>query len=184
MKKVAKYVKELEPFRYGLTKVASKKGSSYEYGVIDAKGKEVKIGKYTNYTYLAENLYTAHDEKKGGRILVDQKGKQLSDEVYQDITRKGDVLLVKRYSAYGVLDLNLNTLVRVTYVNVYVGYESKVVAVTTADGYALYNVNDLTAPLLETTTRDIHMTPESPYITWRDSKLGWFVYDCVNHVTY
>lgn len=162
-------------FKYGLSTAYIKKNNKSVPVMINAKGKEVKIGKNTYYGVLSENLFTLHENRKSA--FVDKKGKLLSSEKYDMTQRKGDLIQVQQESGFGLLDLELNQLIPCEWENIHVGHQGKVVALKKDGAYRVYRIDDLQTPLIPGESVDVRMNPDSPSIAWYDNDLGWFVYD-------
>ncbi|MBQ2700630.1 MAG: WG repeat-containing protein, partial [Clostridia bacterium] len=172
-----KYESSISLFNNGIATAQGMKKNTFTYARINPKGKEVKLGKYKEFNALSENVFSVFDEKKKLRFLVDQKGKSLTPAEYKDIFRSGDLLLGQKNGKWGALDLNLQTVIPFEWENIFVGYESKVVALKKDSAYQLYSIDNLQTPLIEKPSYTVHLTPDSPYIAWYDNDLGWFVYD-------
>jgi len=172
-----KYDRSISQFNHGMAIVTGLQKKLIAYGVINAKGKEViKLGKFNPDVILSENLISVKGDIKKKDGVINTKGKVVLDQQYKYARRSGDLIIAKK-SGVGAMDLNLKTVVPFSYGDVTVGYQSKVVMLKKDVLYNIYSISDLKKPLIEGVPYTARLSVDSPYITWYDNDLGWFVYD-------
>lgn len=196
----AKYHMELSPFsstggigkfKYGLAVVKASSNKGTQYGVIDAKGKEVVIlGKYNNPIILSEDLIAVKGKDNAWNAqIINLKGQKKWSGVGDGFSRVGDIIVFngssKEYK-YGALNLQLKEAIPFVYDDIRMGYQNKVVALQKNGLWSIYSVDDLTQPLIDRTITSITISPESPYVGLynKDNKLGWFVWDSKTNTIY
>jgi len=175
--KAGKY-KGILYFADGLAEVYAAKDKTGKLirGVINEKGKEVlKLGKFDVEEVLGKDLIVVKENKRYG--IVNEKGKSLLPAEYKNVIRVGDLILADKNGKRGAYDLTLNPIIPHEYETIAVGYQSQVVALKKDGIYKLYNLKDLTQPLIEGNGTGVKMDRESPYIAWYEQDLGWFIYD-------
>ena len=165
-------------FADGLAEVYAAKDKTGKLirGVINEKGKEVlKLGKFDVEEVLGKDLIVVKENKLYG--IVNEKGKSLLPAEYKNVIRVGDLILADKNGKRGAYDLTLNPVIPHEYETISVGYQSQVVALKKDGLYKLYNLKDLTRPLIEGTGMSVKQDRESPYIAWYEQDRGYFVYD-------